>query len=647
MSFNVAAETYDRFMGRFSQRLVGQMADLAGVASDQRVLDVGCGPGALTAELVRRLGAANVSAVDPSQPFVEAIRERLPGVEVQQATAEQLPFPAGSFDIAVAQLVVHFMADPVAGLVEMARVTKPGGRVAACVWDHHGGRGPLGLFWQVARQLDHGVEDESGLAGTRDGHLAELFEAAGLTSIERSVVKADLELPGFVTRAISARPATGSAMKWTTSWASAASKVASGNGRCSAAASRTSTPGNRSRTAATNGLDGSTAVTFAVPRRRPSSAVSAPGPQPTSITRWPAATSARSAICPTSRSEKRPMNRSYASAGTLKLTRRRYPADLAGVPGVGQFCEDRPMTRRGILLFALMSVILGIPYLFIRVAVAEITPAVLVFARTSVAALILLPIAIARVDLRAVLARWRWVVAFAAVEVAVPWVMLGSAEQHVSSSLAGLLIAGVPLVGTALALATGGTDRASRAGVFGLLIGLVGVLAIVGSDFEASDATALVQIAVVIVGYALGPAILSRRLGGLPSVGIMSLSLGLCAVVYLPIAVLQWPSAAPSANVLAAIEILAVVCTAAAFLVFAALIGEVGPVRATVITYVNPAVAAVLGVFVLNETFTVAMAIGFALVILGSTLATRQSRSSTGPAPAVVESARPVTVPEP
>ena len=305
------------------------------------------------------------------------------------------------------------------------------------------------------------------------------------------------------------------------------------------------------------------------------------------------------------------------------------------------------MTRRGILLFALMSVIWGIPYLFIRVAVAEITPAVLVFARTSVAALILLPIAIARVDLRAVLARWRWVVAFAAVEVAVPWVMLGSAEQHVSSSLAGLLIAGVPLVGTALALATGGTDRASRAGVFGLLIGLVGVLAIVGSDFEASDATALVQIAVVIVGYALGPAILSRRLGGLPSVGIMSLSLGLCAVVYLPIAVLQWPSAVPSANVLAAIAILAVVCTAAAFLVFAALIGEVGPVRATVITYVNPAVAAVLGVFVLNETFTVAMAIGFALVILGSTLATRQSRSSTGPAPAVVESARPVTVPEP
>ncbi len=305
------------------------------------------------------------------------------------------------------------------------------------------------------------------------------------------------------------------------------------------------------------------------------------------------------------------------------------------------------MTRRGILLFALMSVIWGIPYLFIRVAVEEITPATLVFARTSVAALILLPIAIARVDLRAVLARWRWVVAFAAVEVAVPWVMLGSAEQHVSSSLAGLLIAGVPLVGTAFALATGGTDRASRAGILGLLIGLVGVLAIVGSDFEASDATAIAQIGVVIVGYAVGPAILSRRLGGLPSVGIMALSLGLCALVYLPIAIAQWPTVLPSTNVLAAIVILAVVCTAVAFLVFAALIAEVGPVRATVITYVNPAVAAVLGVFVLNETFTIAMAIGFGLVILGSTLATRQSRSSTASQPAAVDGTRGVTVPEP
>ncbi len=286
------------------------------------------------------------------------------------------------------------------------------------------------------------------------------------------------------------------------------------------------------------------------------------------------------------------------------------------------------MTRRGLLLFGAMSVVWGIPYLFIRIAVDEITPATLVFLRTVIAVAILLPVALLRVDLRAVLRRWRWVVAFAVVEVAIPWVLLGSAEQHISSSLAGLLVAGVPLVGTAIALVTGGVDRPGAAGLAGLLIGLVGVAAIVGADFEASDAAALVAVAVVVVGYALGPAILSRRLAGLPSIGVMALSLALCAVIYAPIAALQWPAVMPSANALAAVVILAVICTAAAFLLFAALIAEIGPVRATVITYVNPAVAAVLGVLVLQETFTVAMGIGFGLVIAGSTLATRQSRSA-------------------
>ena len=297
------------------------------------------------------------------------------------------------------------------------------------------------------------------------------------------------------------------------------------------------------------------------------------------------------------------------------------------------------MTRRGLVLFGLMSIIWGIPYLFIRVAVAEITPATLVLARTAIAAAILLPISLARVDLRPVLARWRWVMAFAAVEIAIPWVALGSAEQHLSSSLTGLLIAGVPLVGTALALATGGADRLSRAGLLGLLIGLVGVAAIVGGDYATSDPTALLQIAIVVVGYAVGPAILARRLGGLPTVGVMALSLALCAVVYLPIAAGQLPSVLPSTNVIASIAILAVVCTAAAFLVFAALIDEIGPVRATVITYVNPAVAAVLGVLVLHENFSVAMGIGFGLVILGSTLATRPAREVQSPGVAPMERA--------
>jgi len=286
------------------------------------------------------------------------------------------------------------------------------------------------------------------------------------------------------------------------------------------------------------------------------------------------------------------------------------------------------MTRRGLVLFALMSIIWGIPYLFIRVVVAEVSPSFLVLARTALATAILLPIALVRIDLRPILARWRWVVALAGIEIALPWVMLGSAEQHLTSSLTGLLVAGVPLVGTVFALATGGSDRIGRARWLGLLIGLLGVSAIVGSDIGSSDVTAFLEVAVVVVCYAIGPAILSRRLGGLPSIGVMALSLALSALVYIPIAAVQWPATVPSANVVGSIVMLAVLCTAAAFLIFAALIDEIGPVRATVITYVNPAVAAVLGVLVLKETLTVPMGVGFALVILGSALATRSEREA-------------------
>ena len=184
MTFNVAADAYDRFMGRFSEPLAAEFAQAARVEPGQRALDVGCGPGALTAQLVDRLGAGAVSAVDPSAPFVAAVRTRLPGVDVRCAAAERLPFPDSSFDLAVAQLVVHFMADPVAGLSEMARVTRPGGLVVACVWDHAGGSGPLAAFWRAARDLDAEVRDESELAGAREGHLAELCEEAGLQDIE-------------------------------------------------------------------------------------------------------------------------------------------------------------------------------------------------------------------------------------------------------------------------------------------------------------------------------------------------------------------------------------------------------------------------------------------------------------------------------
>lgn len=186
MMFDVSADSYRRFMGRFSEPLAVQFADEAGVRQGQRALDVGCGPGALTAELVERVGAGAVGAIDPSDSFVAALRGRFPDVDVRAGVAEQLPFPDGTFDVTLAQLVVHFMADPVAGLAEMARVTRPGGVVAACVWDHAGSAGPLATFWRAVHDIDPGARDEAALPGARKGHLAALCEAAGLRHIEPS-----------------------------------------------------------------------------------------------------------------------------------------------------------------------------------------------------------------------------------------------------------------------------------------------------------------------------------------------------------------------------------------------------------------------------------------------------------------------------
>jgi SAM-dependent methyltransferase len=197
VSFAVTADAYDRFMGRYSARLAPQLADFAGVRSGQRVIDIGCGPGAVTSELVDRLGPTNVFAVDPSEPFVAAVRERFPAVDVRRAAAEQLPFPDNAFDAALAQLVVHFMSDPVAGLSEMGRVVRNDGVVAACVWDHAGEQGPLSVFWQAARELDPDVKDESHLAGARAGHLAELFVNAGLRGVEATALVATVVHASF------------------------------------------------------------------------------------------------------------------------------------------------------------------------------------------------------------------------------------------------------------------------------------------------------------------------------------------------------------------------------------------------------------------------------------------------------------------
>jgi len=197
VSFAVGANAYDRFMGRYSEPLAPAFADFASVVEGLRVLDVGCGPGALSDELVKRVGPGSVTAVDPSETFVTAAQERNPTIDVQRATAEQLPFKDNTFDATLAQLIVHFMEDPVVGLREMARVTRRGGVVATCVWDHDGGGGPLSLFWDAVRELDRDANGEAELAGARDGHLAQLFREGGLASIDDTSLSITVTHPSF------------------------------------------------------------------------------------------------------------------------------------------------------------------------------------------------------------------------------------------------------------------------------------------------------------------------------------------------------------------------------------------------------------------------------------------------------------------
>ena len=186
MSFEVPAQAYQRFMGRYSELLAARFVELLDVAVGQRGIDIGAGPGALTAPLAEVLGVDGVAAIDPSRSFVAALRERIPGIDAREASAEAIPFVTGTFDLAAAQLVVQFMADPVAGLAEMARVVKPGGMVAVSVWDFAGRRSPLSLFWGAARSLNPRIRDESNVPGARQGHLAELLHAAGLVAVRTS-----------------------------------------------------------------------------------------------------------------------------------------------------------------------------------------------------------------------------------------------------------------------------------------------------------------------------------------------------------------------------------------------------------------------------------------------------------------------------
>lgn len=294
------------------------------------------------------------------------------------------------------------------------------------------------------------------------------------------------------------------------------------------------------------------------------------------------------------------------------------------------------MTRRGLLLFVALGVAWGIPYALIKIAVAELSPAMLILARTVIGAALLLPIAAARGELPRVLALWRPLLVYTVVEIVVPWYFLNTAEEHLPSSTTGLLVATVPLAGVLVGVLLGRRAHLSWGNWLGIALGMAGVAAIVGLDVAGTDLPSVARLAVVAFGYALGPAIIARWMPTAPGIGLAATSLALAALVYAPIVGLTgaWPTSWPSGSVVASVVTLGVVCSAGAFTLMVWLVAEIGPMRATAVTYVNPAVAVVVGATLLDERITTWTVAGFALVIGGSFLVTRPARR-VAPAPEV------------
>ena len=282
------------------------------------------------------------------------------------------------------------------------------------------------------------------------------------------------------------------------------------------------------------------------------------------------------------------------------------------------------MSARGWALFAAVSVIWGMPYLFIKIAVDEISPSLLAWSRLALAAAVLLPVAWRLGALRGLRERWRILTVFAAVEMAVPWPLLGFGEIHVSSSLAAILVATVPLFVALLAMRFDHSERPTVTRLVGMLIGLAGVVALVGIDIGSQRDELLGALAILLVAflYAIGPMIVKRRLSDVDPLGPVAASLGIAALLVTPFALAGLPDSAPSADTFASIAVLGLLCSALAFLLFFRLIAEIGPGRATVITYINPVVALALGVVVLDESITTGVVVGLLLILAGSWLAT-------------------------
>jgi len=292
------------------------------------------------------------------------------------------------------------------------------------------------------------------------------------------------------------------------------------------------------------------------------------------------------------------------------------------------------VTRRETLLFVALCILWGVPYFFIRIAVMDLSPAVIVFGRTAIGALVLLPVALRRGELLPAVRRFSPLLAYTVAEMGIPWFLLSTAEVRLPSSVSGLLIAAVPAVGTLIALAAG-FERPDARRVAGLVVGLGGVGAMLGLGMPGASPMALAEVALVVIGYSLGPQIVARYLNEVPQLGVVTASLILCALGYAPFALTELPARAPAALPVASVVVLGVICTAVAFVVAFALIASIGPVRTTAVTYVNPAIAVIMGVMLLGERLTLGMGVGFALILFGSYLTTRPLTGTTTPPPSL------------
>ncbi len=282
------------------------------------------------------------------------------------------------------------------------------------------------------------------------------------------------------------------------------------------------------------------------------------------------------------------------------------------------------MSRRGVILFLSLGLIWGLPYLLIKVSVEYLSPEVIIFLRVFLAAIIMMPVVIKRGYLRQLKGYWKWVFVFAIVEIAFPFGALTFAEIKLSSSMTGLLIAAVPIVSAVFAWRLGIDDRITGNRVLGLAIGVLGVGALVGFDVSGSELFSAALLIITVIGYALGPIIVSQKLSAAPALAAIAMAMVINSVIYAPLAFISRPTESVPANVWLSVAVLGAVCTALAFILFFSLVAEVGPARTTVITYINPAVAVVLGVLVLSEPITLGLVIGFPLILIGSFLATRK-----------------------